>query len=220
MIFVADLSPLAPQAAWAYQEDGEDAKADTKAPAAGGDEVEDPELAKRRQESFLACDGPGLGIFGFLIMLVSFVMWPSSSCSRCNCAAIITSPQRSTNNSSRNSTIRIIRGRLKPRKPAILHRPLACGGYGPPPRTATKPLKPVCRSGDDENDVNGTKDRYNRLFGSVGPMLGLLGTVQGMVMSFQIIATSTTSPKPYHWQTVLRPPSSPHWKGRSWPSPR
>ena len=28
-------------------------------------------------------------------------------------------------------------------------------------------------------------------------MLGLLGTVQGMVLSFQVIATSTTSPKPY-----------------------
>ena len=27
-------------------------------------------------------------------------------------------------------------------------------------------------------------------------MLGLLGTVQGMVLSFQVIATSTTSPKP------------------------
>src|SRR5262249_44915265 len=67
-------SPLAPQAAWAYQEDGEEAKADAKAPAAGGDEVEAPELAKRRQESFLAWMVRASGIFGFLIMLVSFVM--------------------------------------------------------------------------------------------------------------------------------------------------
>jgi biopolymer transport protein ExbB len=37
---------------------------------------------------------------------------------------------------------------------------------------------------------------YLALIGSIAPMLGLLGTVQGMVLSFQVIANSTTSPKP------------------------
>jgi biopolymer transport protein ExbB len=34
------------------------------------------------------------------------------------------------------------------------------------------------------------------LIGSLAPMLGLLGTVQGMISSFRVIATSPTQPKP------------------------
>lgn len=37
---------------------------------------------------------------------------------------------------------------------------------------------------------------YMALIGTVSPMIGLLGTVQGMIASFQVIATSTTAPKP------------------------
>jgi len=34
------------------------------------------------------------------------------------------------------------------------------------------------------------------LVGSIAPMVGLLGTVDGMVQSFQVIAMSETQPKP------------------------
>lgn len=37
---------------------------------------------------------------------------------------------------------------------------------------------------------------YLALIGSVAPMVGLLGTVDGMVASFQVIARSATTPKP------------------------
>ena len=37
---------------------------------------------------------------------------------------------------------------------------------------------------------------YIALIGTVSPMIGLLGTVQGMIASFQVIATSPTAPKP------------------------
>jgi biopolymer transport protein ExbB len=37
---------------------------------------------------------------------------------------------------------------------------------------------------------------YLALIGSVSPMIGLLGTVHGMIMSFSVIAGSTTQPKP------------------------
>jgi biopolymer transport protein ExbB len=37
---------------------------------------------------------------------------------------------------------------------------------------------------------------YIALIGTVAPMFGLLGTVDGMVASFQVIAKSTTQPKP------------------------
>lgn len=37
---------------------------------------------------------------------------------------------------------------------------------------------------------------YIALIGTISPMVGLLGTVDGMVQSFQVIATSSTQPKP------------------------
>ena len=37
---------------------------------------------------------------------------------------------------------------------------------------------------------------YIALIGSLAPMVGLLGTVDGMVASFEVIAKSTTSPSP------------------------
>ena len=49
---------------------------------------------------------------------------------------------------------------------------------------------------EDETMAMEHKIGYLALIGSIAPMLGLLGTVQGMVLSFQVIATSTTSPKP------------------------
>ena len=37
---------------------------------------------------------------------------------------------------------------------------------------------------------------YLALIGSIAPMIGLMGTVYGMIMSFEKIAQSTVSPKP------------------------
>ena len=37
---------------------------------------------------------------------------------------------------------------------------------------------------------------YIALIGTISPMVGLLGTVDGMVVAFQVIARSTTQPKP------------------------
>ncbi len=35
------------------------------------------------------------------------------------------------------------------------------------------------------------------MIGSLAPMLGLMGTVQGMISSFRVISTSPVTPKPY-----------------------
>jgi biopolymer transport protein ExbB len=50
--------------------------------------------------------------------------------------------------------------------------------------------------GEDENMSLDHKLSYISIIGTTAPMLGLLGTVQGMVMAFDEIATSTVSPKP------------------------
>jgi biopolymer transport protein ExbB len=50
--------------------------------------------------------------------------------------------------------------------------------------------------GEDENLKLEHRLSYISLVGSIAPMVGLLGTVDGMVASFQVIARSTTQPKP------------------------
>ncbi|MEY2724469.1 MAG: Biopolymer transport protein ExbB [Planctomycetota bacterium] len=51
-------------------------------------------------------------------------------------------------------------------------------------------------AGEDENMALEHRLSYVSLIGSIAPMMGLMGTVQGMISSFDIIATSATSPKP------------------------
>jgi biopolymer transport protein ExbB len=50
--------------------------------------------------------------------------------------------------------------------------------------------------GEEENMKLEHRLSYMALIGSIAPMLGLLGTVDGMIKSFSVIATSPTTPKP------------------------
>ena len=50
--------------------------------------------------------------------------------------------------------------------------------------------------GEEENMKLEHRLSYMALIGSISPMVGLLGTVQGMIASFQVIAEATGAPKP------------------------
>jgi biopolymer transport protein ExbB len=50
--------------------------------------------------------------------------------------------------------------------------------------------------GEEESMKLEQRLSYIALIGTIAPMVGLLGTVDGMVASFQVIANSTTQPKP------------------------
>jgi len=50
--------------------------------------------------------------------------------------------------------------------------------------------------GEEENMKLDHQLSYIALIGTISPMIGLLGTVDGMVASFRVIATSTTAPSP------------------------
>jgi biopolymer transport protein ExbB len=50
--------------------------------------------------------------------------------------------------------------------------------------------------GEEENMKLEHRLSYIALIGSIAPMLGLLGTVDGMIGSFSVIANSPTQPKP------------------------
>ncbi|HEX2474317.1 MAG TPA: MotA/TolQ/ExbB proton channel family protein [Lacipirellulaceae bacterium] len=51
--------------------------------------------------------------------------------------------------------------------------------------------------GEEENMQLEHRLSYLALIGTISPMFGLLGTVDGMVQAFSVIAHSTVSPKPY-----------------------
>ncbi len=50
--------------------------------------------------------------------------------------------------------------------------------------------------GEEENMKLEHRLSYMQLIGTISPMIGLLGTVQGMIQSFYVIANSTGAPKP------------------------
>lgn len=50
--------------------------------------------------------------------------------------------------------------------------------------------------GEEENMKLEHRLSYMALIGTVSPMVGLFGTVDGMIRSFRVIATSTSTPKP------------------------
>ncbi len=57
--------------------------------------------------------------------------------------------------------------------------------------------------GEDENMKMEHRMGYMALVGTIAPMVGLLGTVDGMVASFSVIATSTSTPKPSELATGI-----------------
>lgn len=63
------------------------------------------------------------------------------------------------------------------------------GGYN-------KALEGMQEVGEEEAMKLEHRLSYMALIGNLAPMMGLLGTVQGMIASFDVIAKSTSSPKP------------------------
>jgi len=59
-----------------------------------------------------------------------------------------------------------------------------------------KALEAMGQVGEEENMKIEHRLSYIGLVGSISPMVGLLGTVDGMVASFMVIARSTATPKP------------------------
>jgi len=59
-----------------------------------------------------------------------------------------------------------------------------------------KTVEAMQEAGEEENMRLDQRLSYVSLIGQIGPMFGLLGTVDGMVQAFDVIASSSTTPKP------------------------
>ena len=69
-------------------------------------------------------------------------------------------------------------------------------GMGRLSRGYSEAVEGMQEAGEDENMSLEHRLSYVALIGSVAPMMGLMGTVQGMIKSFDKIALSAVSPKP------------------------
>lgn len=73
---------------------------------------------------------------------------------------------------------------------------LLTGGLSRLSRGPEEAQQGMAEVAEDENMALDHRLSYISIIGSVAPMLGLLGTVHGMVNAFSVIANSTVSPKP------------------------
>ena len=69
-------------------------------------------------------------------------------------------------------------------------------GMGRLSRGYEEAVEGMQEAGEDENMALEHRLSYVALIGTIAPMMGLMGTVQGMISSFDVIAQSTVSPKP------------------------
>ena len=69
-------------------------------------------------------------------------------------------------------------------------------GMGRLSRGYEEAVEGMQEAGEDENMALEHRLSYVALIGTIAPMMGLMGTVQGMISSFDVIAQSAVSPKP------------------------
>lgn len=189
-LFLADAVGLGPAPAYAFQEG--DAMAD-----AGGGAAEDATPEARKSESMLAWMIRSSGIFGLLILLCSFLLVALIMMCILQVRRDNILPQEFIDEFEEKLEAKDYQGAYETARndDSFLARVLAAG-LGKLNRGYEEAIEGMQEVGEDENMALEHRLSYLALIGSVAPMLGLMGTVQGMILSFQKIATSATAPKP------------------------
>jgi len=188
-------STLSTESAYAYQEEGaEEAPAEEPAPAAA---PADDEAPAQQTESFLAWMIRASGVFGFILLLVSFIMvalimMNVLSIRRDNLLPpdFIAAFEEKVTTKDYQGAYEIARS-----DDSFVARVLAAG-LSKLNRGYSEAIEGMQEVGEDENMTMEHKLSYLALIGSIAPMIGLMGTVYGMIQSFQTIANSPTQPKP------------------------
>jgi biopolymer transport protein ExbB len=184
MIWTATGTPAAAQ----------EGKRAAKAAAADVDEGEPPAVARKSMLKWLIdASGP----FGLLIILLSFLLLGLLVTSSMHLRRSVFIPDDFVEEVEKKLAAKDFAGAYELAKveDSFCGKVLAAGMA----RVAKGYEEAAAGMSDAAEDENMTIDHklgYVSLIGSVSPMLGLLGTVQGMVQAFNVIAGSSTSPKP------------------------
>jgi biopolymer transport protein ExbB len=184
---------------WAFQEEGAAAMPAEPAPAAPAAPADAAAAtqATEGEKSYLMWMLEASGVFGALIGLLSFVMVAVIMMNLLQVRREVLLPpdfvaafEEKFNAGETQAAFDLARG-----DDSFIARVLAAGlarvgrGY----EDAVEGMQEVA---EEESMAMEQRLSWLALIGSIAPMLGLLGTVQGMISSFRKIATSATQPKP------------------------
>lgn len=199
-VYSAVLSAVVPTAVFA-QEDGAESKpadeaAAEPADAGGGDAAAaDEEPVQRR--SFLSWLIEASGIFGLVLLLMSFIMVALIMMNILQVRRDILLPPDFIEAFEERLNAEDYQGAYEmAREDESLLARVLTAGLGRLNRGHQEAIEAMQEVGEDENMALEHRLSYLALIGSVAPMIGLMGTVYGMIMSFEKIATSPTQPKP------------------------
>jgi biopolymer transport protein ExbB len=178
--FTSVLAPTAVQAA-----DEEEAKTD------------DGEAAPAASESFLTWMIRASGIFGFVLLLLSFIMVALIMMNVLQVRRDNLLPPAFIEGFEQRLAQKDYQGAYEVAKAddSFVARVLAAG-LSKLNRGYDEAIEGMQEVGEDENMALEHRLSYLALIGTVAPMLGLMGTVYGMIESFRVIATSEGQPKP------------------------
>lgn len=170
------------------------AAAANAAPPAAKTEADVP-VASR---SFLAYIARALGWFwGPLFLLISFILVALIMMNLLQVRRDILLPSQFVEEFEQKLNAKDFQGAYEFARgdESFVGRVLAAG-MGRLSRGYPEAIEGMQEAGEDENMALEHRLSYVALIGSVAPMMGLMGTVQGMIKSFDKIALSPTSPKP------------------------
>lgn len=162
-------------------------------PAEGEGEPE----AEKPPESFLSWLIRASGWFGVILLALSFVMVALIMMNVLQVRRDILLPPEFIETFEEKLGEKDYQGayELAKNDDSFLARVLVAG-LGKLNRGYSEAIEGMQEVGEDENMALEHRLSYLALIGSIGPMIGLMGTVWGMIASFQKIASSATSPKP------------------------
>lgn len=148
-------------------------------------------------ESFLSWMIRASGIFGLVLLLLSFIMVALITMNILQVRRDVVLPQEFIEAFEQKLTAKDYPGayEIARNDDSFVARVLV-GGLRKLNQGYPEALEGMQEVGEDENMALEHRLSYLALIGTVAPMIGLMGTVYGMINSFQTIASSATQPKP------------------------
>lgn len=176
---------------------GEPAAAEDGATDDGGSEATTEDEPADGERSFLGWLIEASGIFGLILLFLSFVMVALIMMNVLQVRRDNLLPPAFIEDFEQKLTAKDYQGAYEVAKndDSFVARVLVAG-LSKLSRGYSEAIEGMQEVGEDENMALEHRLSYLALIGSIAPMIGLMGTVYGMIMSFEKIAQSTVSPKP------------------------
>jgi biopolymer transport protein ExbB len=199
MLIMAMFVASMPSSGWAFQ----DAEGDAATTAATTTEPEAKPAPKEDaaedegEETFLSWMIKASGVFGAVLLIISFIMVAVIMMNLLQVRRDNLLPEGFVAAFEEKLTAKDYQGayEIARNDDSLIARVLAAGlsrlnrGY----EEAVEGMQEV---GEEESMVMEHRMSYLALIGSIAPMIGLMGTVWGMIASFRTISTSAVAPKP------------------------